>query len=180
MAQHGRTQTSHRFLERLLAVFICVTALCCTETPRSEPDTAPPAAPQNKAIVERWIEEGFNQGKLDVVDDIFADSLVINGHAMLRDDLKQSMRGRRAAFPDLHVTIDAMIAEGDQVAMWYTAHGTQHGEFDGVAPTGRAVTWVGSDLLEITGGRITKARFIDDSLGLLRLLGATLVLPRPG
>ena len=179
MTQHGMTQAS-RSLERLLVVSICVTALSCTGTPRSVLDSASPAATQNKAMVQRWIEEGFNQGKLDVVDDVFADSLVINGHAMLRDDLKQSMRGRRSAFPDLHVTIDAMIAEGDQVAIWYTAHGTQRGEFDGMAPTGRVVTWVGSDLLEITGGRITKARFIDDSLGLLRLLGATLVLPRPG
>lgn len=61
---------------------------------------------------------------------------------------------------------------GDKVAIWYTAEGTQRGEFDGVLPTGRRVSWTGVDLLRIDGGKIGEARFLSDALGLLRQLGA--------
>jgi predicted ester cyclase len=132
---------------------------------------------QNKALVRRWIDEGFNKKDLRVVDEIFAETLSINGAVIGRENLRQSMKLRFAAFPDLHVTIEEIIGEGDKVGIWYTARGTHKGEFGGISPTGRQVNWFGFDLLRFEGSKIAQARFIDDSLGLMRQLGATLSPP---
>jgi predicted ester cyclase len=86
---------------------------------------------------------------------------------------------RLAAFPDLQVTITDIMAEADKVVIWYTAQGTHRGEFQGFQPTGKRVNWLGSDLLRVAGGKIVEGRFLDDSWGLLRQLGAMLTAP-PG
>lgn len=127
---------------------------------------------QNKALVRRWIDEGFNKSDVKVVDEIFVERPAINGVLIRREDLKQSMRRRFRAFPDLRVRIEEIIGEDDKVGIWYTARGTHRGEFEGILPTGRQVTWSGFDLLRVEGGKISQGRFIDDSLGLMRQLGA--------
>ena len=88
-----------------------------------------------------------------------------------------SMRRWFTAFPDLHVTIDRLICDGDAMGLWYTAEGTQRGEFEGISVTGRQVKWRGVDFLRIKDGKIAEGRFLDDALGLMRQLGATLSLP---
>lgn len=132
---------------------------------------------RNKALVRRWIEEGFNKRDTTVVDEIFVETPAINGLLIGRESLKQSMRRRFTAFPDLQVTIEEMIGEGDKVGIWYTARGTHRGEFEGITPTGKPVNWSGVDLLRVEGGKISQGRFIDDSLGLMQQLGATLAPP---
>jgi len=127
---------------------------------------------KNKALVRRWIEEGFNRRSLNVVDELFAEGFVVNGQQIGRDGLRKSMSRHLTGFPDLHVTITDVLAEGEQVALWYTVEGTHRGEFDGVPPTGKQVSWTGVDLFRIGGGRIVEARFLSDALGLLRQLGA--------
>lgn len=132
---------------------------------------------QNKALVRRWIEEGFNKRDLKVVDELFVEDFVVNGLKIGRGGLRQSMSRHLTAFPDLNVVIDEIIAEGNKVGIWYSARGTQRGEFKRVPPTEKQVNWVGVDLLRIEGGKIVEARFVDDSLGLLLQLGATLSPP---
>jgi len=127
---------------------------------------------QHKTLARRWIEEGFNKRDLKVVDEIFDEGFAVNGQRIGREGLRQSMRRFLTAFPDLQVTITDIIAEGDKVGMWYSVQGTHRGEFQGVRPTARQVKWSGVDLFRIGGGRIVEARFLDDSLGLLRQLGA--------
>jgi SnoaL-like polyketide cyclase len=61
---------------------------------------------QNKAIVRRFFEEMWNQQKENVIDEIFASTVVFNGQAITRDAFKQALAGRRAAFADIHVTVD--------------------------------------------------------------------------
>jgi len=125
---------------------------------------------QNKAVVRRWIEEGFNRRNPAIVDELFVENVVIGGQLVGRARLRQNMTQRLAAFPDLDVTITDILAEGAKVVIWYTARGTHRGEFEGIAPTGRRVTWIGSDLLRIERLKIAEGRFLDDSLGLLRQL----------
>ena len=127
---------------------------------------------QNKVLVRRWIHEGFNRRNLEVVDEVFADDFAVGGQRIGRAGLKQNMTRRLSAFPDLQVTITEVVAEGDHVVIWYTARGTHKGEFEGIRPTGKRVNWFGSDLLRIAAGKIVEGRFLDDSLGLLRQLGA--------
>ena len=146
---------------------------------------------ENKAFVHRWIEEGFNGQNLAVVDELFAQRFSVNGQTIGRDGLKGSMTRHLMGFPDLHVTIDDIIAEGDKVGVWYTAEGTHRGEFAGIAATGNHVKWSGFDLINAfnawkrspvcSGGfdlltvehrKISQARFLSDFFGLMTQLGA--------
>lgn len=167
------------FIRPALALIICLTGLQPAVRAQSQmASRQKEMEQQNKALVRRWIEEGFNRKDLRVVDEIFAETLSINGTVIGRENLRQSMRLRFNAFPDLRVTIEEIIAEGDKVGIWYTARGTHKGDFGGISPTGRQVNWFGFDLLRVESGKIAQGRFIDDSLGLMRQLGATLSPPR--
>jgi steroid delta-isomerase-like uncharacterized protein len=133
---------------------------------------------QVKTLVRRWIEEGFNRRDLSVVDELFASEVIVNGQRVSRAAVKQSMNRFITAFPDLHVTITDIVAEGDKVAIWYSVQGTQTGDFEGIRATRKQARWSGADLFRIEKGKIAECRFVDDSLGLLRQLGATLSPPR--
>ena len=161
-------------LRLVLVVIVGALAPLTAQQPRTvDPGRAPALTlEQNKAVVRRWIEEGFNKRNTAVVDEVFVEDVVIGGQAMGRARLRENMRRRLAAFPDLEVTITDILAEGDKVVIWYEARGTHRGEFEGVAATGRRATWIGSDLLRIDRLKIVEGRFLDDSLGLLRQLQA--------
>jgi steroid delta-isomerase-like uncharacterized protein len=122
------------------------------------------------ALVQRWFEEGFNQHHLNVVDELFAERVLINGQGLPRDAIKQNMSRHLSGFPNLHVELDDVIAEGDKVDVWYTVAGTHRGAFEGVAPTGKRVTWTGVDSFRIEGDRISEARFLYDLHSLLTQL----------
>ena len=127
---------------------------------------------ENKALVRRWIEEGFNRQNLAVVDELIAEQFSVNGQTIGRDGLRMSMSRHLMGFPDLRVTIDDILAEGSKVGVWYTSEGTHRGEFEGIPATGKRVKWSGFDLLTVEHGKITQARFISDFFGLMTQLGA--------
>ena len=127
---------------------------------------------ENKALVRRWIEEGFNRQNLAVVDELIAEQFSVNGQTIGRDGLRMSMSRYLMGFPDLRVTIDDILAEGSKVGVWYTAEGTHRGDFEGIPATGKRVKWSGFDLLTVEHGKITQARFISDFFGLMTQLGA--------
>lgn len=162
---------------------LCVIPLGGTAVVRASPEESSPAKAtasaekQNKAIVRRWIEEGFNKKKLQVVGELFAEGAVVNGQLVGAEGVRRSMSGFLGAFPDLQVTITEALAEGERVGVWYTVRATHKGVFQGIPPTEKEVTWSGVDLFRVAGGRIVEARFLDDSLGLLRQLGAVPARP---
>lgn len=158
----------------LWAAFLLLASGCQRQVPalRSAP-TEP-----NKALVRRWIDEGFNRQNLAVVDTLFSERFAVNGQIVGRAGLKLSMRRFLGGFPDLHVTVDHILAEADQVTIWYTVEATHQGEFAAMPATGKHVRWVGADLFRIENGQVAEARFLSDDLGLLTQLGAT-VIPRP-
>jgi predicted ester cyclase len=82
----------------------------------------------------------------------------------------------RSAYPDTHLAIGEMIAEGDLVAITWTATGTHQGDLMGIAPTGRSVTVSGIGVNRISGGQIVESWANYDALGMLAQLGA---LPAP-
>src|SRR5215216_2051425 len=77
------------------------------------------------------------------------------------------------AFPDLEFTVNLVAAEGDLAATHWTATGTQRGEWQGIAPTEREVTWQGVNIFRIECGQIVESWGEADHLGLLSQLGAT-------
>jgi steroid delta-isomerase-like uncharacterized protein len=127
---------------------------------------------ENKAVVHQWIEEGFNRQNLVVVDELFAEQFSVSGQTIGRDGLKTSMSRHLIGFPDLYVTIDDTIAEGNKVGIWYTVEGTHRGNFEGIPATGNHVKWSGFDLLTVEHGQISEARFLSDFFGLMTQLGA--------
>jgi predicted ester cyclase len=129
---------------------------------------------QNKAQVRRVIEEIYNRGDLTVVDEVADTDLVIHAspHDIRgREGAKQYVAALRAGFPDLHLTIEDQIAEGDMVVTRWTARGTQAGEFEGIAPTHRKVCVGGTDIDRIIDGKTVECWAQVDQLGLMQQLG---------
>jgi steroid delta-isomerase-like uncharacterized protein len=153
----------------LYAAIFVFTASCRSPLP----DSSAAATERNEASVRRWIEDGFNEQNLEVVDELFSERFAVNGEFVGRDGLKASMSRHLVGFPDLYVTIDDIIAEGSKVGIWYTVDGTHQGEFEGIPATGNRVRWSGFDLMTIEDGKISEARFLSDLFGLLTQLGAT-------
>ena len=98
---------------------------------------------ENKAIFKRYIEEIWNQGRLELADEIFDCYLAHQpeGPTLERgpEDVKRFVSEFRAAFPDFHISINDQIAEGNKVVMHATIRGTHQREFRGMAPTGKHI-----------------------------------------
>jgi steroid delta-isomerase-like uncharacterized protein len=130
-----------------------------------------------KAIARRLLEEAFNSGNLDVVDELLAPEFV-NYDAVLPepatgiDAAKASIGGYRAAFPDLRITLEQQVAEGELVATRWTARGTHQGELFGMTPTGKQATVTGITIDRIVDGRFVESWTNWDTLGLMQQLGA--------
>jgi steroid delta-isomerase-like uncharacterized protein len=130
---------------------------------------------ENKAIIRRFVEEAFNEGNLDVADEVYAPDFVSHESTgpVGRDPeyVKQFVGTYRGAFPDGHTTFEDVIAEGDRVAYRWSFRGTHRGELMGIPPTGKEVTITGITVERISGGRIEEEWNNFDRLGLLRQLG---------
>jgi steroid delta-isomerase-like uncharacterized protein len=136
---------------------------------------------ENKALVRRAIEEVWNAHNVSAVDDLYAADLAnhdpLNPEVTGLGGFKAWVGAVFAAFPDLHVVIDDMVAEGDKVAKAYTLHGTQNGEFQGIPPTGKSVAMNGITIYRIADGKIAELTWSYNMLGVMMQLGA---IPAPG
>lgn len=137
---------------------------------------------ENKALIRRWIEEFFNQGKLDYAEEIFAPDFVQHDPATPGEfrgpaGARQFATVYRSAFPDVQLTIEDMVAEGDTVVTRWTASGTQQGDLPGIPATGRKATVTGIQIDRIANGKVVEDWLVWDTLGMLQQLG---VVPAPG
>ncbi len=130
---------------------------------------------ENKALIRRFVEEVLNQKNLDAVDELLTpdhlDHSVPPGLPPGREGIRQGMAMYLAAFPDLQVTIDDQIAEGDKVTNRYTSRATHRGELFGLPPTGNRVTYTTTDVIRVAGGKLAKRWAVDDRLGMMQQLG---------
>ncbi len=134
---------------------------------------------ENKALIRRAIEEVYNQGNLATIDELVASDFVM--HAPSGDipgpaGAKQFVTMLREAFPDLHLTIEDQVADGDRVVTRWTSEGTHLGEFQGIPPTGKHGTMTGIDIDRVVDGKVVECWVNEDDLGLLQQLG---VIPAP-
>jgi steroid delta-isomerase-like uncharacterized protein len=132
---------------------------------------------ENKALSRRLLEEAFNKGNLDVIDELLAEGFVnhdaaLPGPQVGIDGAKASITGYRDAFPDLKITIEDQIAGGDGVATRWSASGTHQGELMGMPATGKQATVTGITIDRIVDGRIAESWTNWDTLGLMQQLGA--------
>jgi predicted ester cyclase len=129
------------------------------------------AIAENTTLVRRFYEEVINSRALDAIDGMVATTFVHNGEARGPSGQRQAIQEILAAFPDVRVAIDDVVAEGDRVVARQTWRGTHQGTFMGIAPTGRSATWTGTATLRLADGQIAQAWVNEDDLGLLRQLG---------
>lgn len=130
---------------------------------------------ENKIIARRHDEEVLSQGNLGLVDEIFARDFVRHAPSDEKhgpEAMKQFVSALRRAFPDLRVTVEDQIAEGDKVTIRWTALGTHKGEFQGMPPTGKQMTMTAMTLARIANGKIVEAWTERDTLGMLQQIGA--------
>lgn len=139
---------------------------------------------ESKAVVQRLGEEAFNGGNLEVADELVASDVVDHdpapGQAPGREGIKQFVATLRAAFPDLRMAVENVVAEGDMVAFSYTISGTHQGEWMGVPPTGRRVEVKAMEMVRIVDGKMVDRWGNTDELGLLQQIGAAPALDGGG
>ena len=132
---------------------------------------------ENKALVRLFNEEFWNKGNMAAADEFMAANATVflpgSGQVGLHD-LKAFALTWRGAFPDWSNTTDEMIAEGAGVAQRWTGRGTHHGEFQGIAPSGRRVTVSGTVFYRMASGKITEFRGLFDRVVLQQQLGVIL------
>ena len=138
------------------------------------------SAVDNKALVRRFWEGLVSTGDLSISDELLAPDYTVHyagNPPMDRDGFLQFLGALRTAFPDVAVTVEDVLAEGDVVAVRWTWRGTQNGPFLGLPPTGESVTGSGIGLFRIANGRIVEDFVQEDTFGLLQQIGA---IPSPG
>ncbi len=138
----------------------------------------------NKALVRRVMEEGWNQRNLAIVDELIASNFLFHDphlpNVRTREDYKQWIIESLTAFPDLHLTIEEQIAEGDQVVTRWTSRGTHTGDLVKPMPlpaTGKRVTISGIVIARCAGGKGIELWHLADTLSAMQQLG---VIPAPG
>jgi steroid delta-isomerase-like uncharacterized protein len=133
----------------------------------------------NKALVRRFYEEVWDRGNSEVAFDVFAADYVRHdfrssealpgpaGQKKIADDF-------RAAFPDLHVSVDLIIGEGDFVVGRWTATGTHRGSWAGIEPSGRRISFSAANIFRFEDGKVAEIWNHRDDLGLQEQLGVAI------
>jgi steroid delta-isomerase-like uncharacterized protein len=134
----------------------------------------------NKAVIRRWIEAYNNrdmQAEADVLDPGYV------AHVPAAPGPLEGLEAWRKftapfveAFPDLRLTVEDILSEGDKVAARVVFHGTHRGEFQGIAPTGKEVAFSSIEVNRVVGGKVEEHWVELDLLGLMQQLGA---IPEP-
>jgi steroid delta-isomerase-like uncharacterized protein len=130
---------------------------------------------ENKVSATRFLEEVVNRGNVAVIDELsgadFVDHQAPPGVPPNKEGIKIFITMFRAAFPDLHYTLDDSIAEGDRVVQRTTAHGTMKGDFMGMPASGKSATWSEIHITRFENGKAVEHWAVVDQLGMLAQLG---------
>jgi steroid delta-isomerase-like uncharacterized protein len=137
---------------------------------------------QNKTAVRRLFDELWNKGSLPVADELIAPTYT--HHDASTPDVgrgpeseKKRVTHYRNAFPDMRLTIEDIIAEGETVIARWSCRGQHKGELNGIAPTGKQVAFTGVTIARFAGGKMVEGFVNWDALGLMQQLG---VVPELG
>jgi steroid delta-isomerase-like uncharacterized protein len=131
---------------------------------------------ENVATSKRGLEESFNRGNLDVIDEDTTEDFVnhdpVTGDQD-REASKQSIAAYREAFPDIHIAIEEIFDAGDRVITRWSGQGTFENEFMGLKPTGQTGDPVrGITIDRYEGGKIAESWTQWDTLTFMRNVGA--------
>jgi steroid delta-isomerase-like uncharacterized protein len=153
-----------------LALGALLAGACAHPSTRST-TMAEPVRDENKQKVEKLFDT-FNHDDLAAIDDLVAPEYVGPQGDRGPAGFRAVVVGLRTAFPDLHYTIDELIADGDKVAVRWHWTGTHKGPFRVFPPTGKAVSNPGVGIFRISDGKIVAAAIETDRLGFPQQIGA--------
>jgi predicted ester cyclase len=117
----------------------------------------------NPALVRRYCDQILNERKLETLSDYWADESMI-------EPVRRGCFSYFTAFPDLHVAVDELIAEGDKVFCRSTMTGTHDGEYKGIPPTGRQVSAESAEVYRVMDGKFAGYWCLANVAGLMRQL----------
>jgi predicted ester cyclase len=134
------------------------------------------SAEENKALLHRYVKEVWDKQNPAAIDDFLAPTYKRHrsptAEPLNRDEQKQLLTNFRAAFPDIKLTVEEIIAEDDRIAFRSTIRATQQGEIFGISPTGKQITVGLVDVIHIKNGKFVEQWGGPDLLDLLQQLGA--------
>lgn len=122
----------------------------------------------NTILIQRLFNEGFNQGHLAVVDELFHPEFVDRSTPDQPPGIqgvKDYISMVRTGFPDIFITIEDLIAEGDKIVVRTTWRGTHQGEYGGMMPTGKHVTRTMIQIFRIVNGKLYEEWVEGEDLG---------------
>jgi predicted ester cyclase len=129
--------------------------------------------PSDSDAFLRKVLDIYNSHDVSRFDELLADDCVLvrNGvEARGREEVKRVLARLYAAIPDIEYRLDDVVAAGDKLALRWSGRGTHRGEYMGVAPTGRPLSYDGITLYERRGDRLQRIWVSTNLLGLLRAL----------
>jgi steroid delta-isomerase-like uncharacterized protein len=141
---------------------------------------------QKKAIVRRFFEEVWNNGRFEFMDETYSDDFTL--HALWqntalggsgetgKEAAREVIKRWRDAFPDVHISVEEQVVEGDVVTTRHVFSGTNDSPFQGIPPTGRHGAISGITMTKVVDGKITDAWTMWDVVSLMRQMG---VMPDP-
>jgi steroid delta-isomerase-like uncharacterized protein len=134
-----------------------------------------PMSETNKAALRRLLDEAFTNGNVAVLDELLADNFVDHSPppnvSPDKAGVKEIVKMFRSGLPDLKVTVEDMVAEGDKVAVRITSRGTHKGELMGIPATGRTVAVNEQHFVRFANGKIVEHWGVEDNLGMMQQLG---------
>jgi steroid delta-isomerase-like uncharacterized protein len=132
----------------------------------------------NKATVRRYLETVIGEGHVDLVEEFMAEGIELHGTGLAPGlaAIQEWVATLVAAFPDRHLTIDDIVAEGDRVVARTTLNGTHQGEMQGIPATGKSVTQPSITVFYLANGKIAEGWYASDHLTMMQQLG---VIPVP-
>ena len=125
---------------------------------------------ENKAVVRRWFE-ATNKQNLAVLGELIAPDFYHHTTQLRREAFKQYLTMLFKGFPDWHLTIEDIIAEGDKVWIRFDITGTHKGEYRGLASTGKKITAKSVNIYRIVNGKVVEVWRVSDLLDFYRQLG---------
>ena len=129
---------------------------------------------EHKALIQRWFDEVWNQGRAGAIDEMLAENAVIHGLGPdLRgpSEFKPFHSSYLNAFPDITIRIDDLVAEGNMVTARWSGTGTHQGDGLGIPATGGQVQFNGMTIARVEQGKIVEGWNVFDQLGMFQQLG---------
>jgi steroid delta-isomerase-like uncharacterized protein len=144
--------------------------------PAPEEEQAMPVAHEHQLLFGRLYHSVWNERRLEYIDQVIAETHAlgdptVSGRGVGPDAYRRQVERFLTGLPDLKLTVDETISQGDKLVLAWTITGTHRGEFLGVPPTNRRVSFTGITINLIAEGKILESTVIWDGLGLMKQFG---------